>query len=290
MKLRNSIYKILFTIALITLIGCNPKKTELTEIQSNTLDSIAIADVPENAPGIATGIVMNGEIVYTKNSGYANLKDSVLINEKSRFNIASNGKQFVALAILSLEDEGKLKLNEDIRKYFPNLYPKIDHEITIANLLNHSSGIRDVYNLWALQGITWWEHTYSNQDAIKMLAKQKELNFLPGEKYSYSNSNYILLAEIVGMASNIGFIDYTNQMFQDLNMPNTFFVDDHTSIEGPISKPYFNFETWFNYDWIWNIHGDGNLFSTLEDQLEYEKILQTKTNDRFTEKILLKIQ
>lgn len=255
-----------------------------------SLDSIATVDVPKNAPGIATGIVMNGEVVYRNVAGYANLKDSILIDEKSRFNIASNGKQFVALAILSLEDEGKLMLTEDIRTYFPKLFPKIESKITIAHLLNHSSGIRDVYDLWSLQGITWWEHTYTNQDALEFLHKQKELNFIPGEKYSYSNSNYILLAEIVGIVSEVGFIEYTKQMFKDLNMPNTFFVDDYKLIGEPIAKPYFNFDTWFNYEWIWNIHGDGNLFSTLEDQLQYEMILQTKNNDRFSKDILEKSQ
>tara|TARA_R110002073_G_scaffold108336_9_gene243683 strand:+ start:113947 stop:115623 length:1677 start_codon:yes stop_codon:yes gene_type:complete len=274
----------LFTITAFT--SCDQKPRELTNLQIKSLDSIATIDVPEGAPGVAVGVVMDGKIVYEKYAGYADLKDSTFIDERSRFNIASNGKQFTALAILSLIEEGKLALDDDIRKFFPELYPTIKSKIKVAHLLNHTSGIRDVYNLWALQGITWWEHTYDNNDALNLLRKQDDLNFEPGSKYYYSNSNYIVLAEIVSRASGSNFIDYTNQMFQNLNMPNTSFTGNYKTINGQIAKPYFSFDTWFNYDWIWNIHGDGNLFSTLQDQLEFEKILQTKKNKRFTKELL----
>ena len=283
----NTLSKQLIIIAVLLLTGsCRHKPRQLSGLQIKSLDSIATIDVPKGAPGVAVGIVMDGRIVYKKYAGYANLKDSTLINTDSRFNIASNGKQFTALAILSLIDEGKLILDEDIRTFFPSLFPLIDQKITVAHLLNHTSGIRDVYDLWALQGITWWEHSYDNKDVLNLLRKQQNLNFEPGSAYSYSNSNYMLLAEIVEKASGSHFIDYTNQMFQDLNMPNTSFSANYKTTEGPIAKPYFNFDTWFGYDWIWNAYGDGNIFSTLQDQLEFEKILQTKKNKRFSEELL----
>ncbi|MDF1696719.1 MAG: serine hydrolase [Saprospiraceae bacterium] len=256
----------------------------------NNLDKIAIQDVPKGAPGIATGVVMNGEIVYEKYEGYANLEDSTLIDEQSRFNIASNGKQFTALAILLLIEEGKLSLDDDFRKFVPELYTDITTTIKIKHLLNHSSGIRDVYDLWSLQGLTWWEHTFSNKDALNLLAKQKDLNFEPGTKHSYSNSNYILLSEIVGKVSGMSFIAYTNSMFQSLNMPNTSFVDNYKTISGEIARPYFNFDTWFGYEWIWNINGDGNIFSTLKDQLEWERIVQNQKNDAVSSALIEKSQ
>lgn len=254
--------------------------------QRHKLDSIASKDVPIGAPGIAAGIVIDGKIVYDTYAGYADLTDSSLIGEHSRFNIASNGKQFTALAILMLVEKGKLSLDDDLRIFFPALYPDIKESIQIKHLLNHSSGIRDVYRLWGLQGLTWWEHTFDNSDALALLGKQDDLNFEPGSQYLYSNSNYILLAEIIGKVSGSTFVDYTTRMFQDLNMPNTSFVSDHTHIAGPIAKPYFNFDTWFGYEWIWNIHGDGNIFSTLQDQLQWEMIVQTKQSDVFSEALL----
>lgn len=252
------------------------KLAQLSLATIQKLDSISVMDVPKGAPGIACGIVMDGKIVYRKYAGYANLQDSTLIGPASRFNIASNGKQFTALAILTLAHQKKLTLKDDIRKFFPNLFPAISEKISVEHLLSHTSGIRDVYDLWALQGITWWQETFDNKDVLNLLSKQKELNFKPGTKYAYSNSNYILLALLVEKASNQSFIDYTNAMFKKLNMLNTSFEGNFLNIKGPIALPYFNFNTWTGYEWICNIHGDGNMFSTLEDQLQWEKILQTK--------------
>ncbi len=246
----------------------------LTLRETERLDAIAGQDVPDGAPGIVAGIVRNGKVIYQKTAGYADLSDSTLIGPGTRFNIASNGKQFTALAVLLLVEEGKLRLTDDIRRFFPRLFPTVEQSITIEHLLNHSSGIRDVYDLWSLQGLTWWEHSFRNADAVELLRKQQDLNFSPGAQHLYSNSNYILLAEIIARASGESFVSYTNRLFGRLNMPNTSFVDDHEKVAGPIARPYFNFDTWVTYDWIWNVCGDGNIFSTLEDQLEWEKTVQ----------------
>lgn len=266
------------------------ENSDLSSLQLKKIDSLAIQDVPNAAPGIATAIVKNGKVIYQKTAGFANLKDSVLITEQSRFNIASNGKQFTALAILVLIEEGKLSLKDDIRRFFPKIYPDIKSKITIENLLNHSSGIRDVYDLWNLKGITWWKETFNNQDALELMNHLKELNFTPGSKHSYSNTNYILLAEIIGKISGETFVDYTSNLFKKLGMPNTSFTADYKIISGAIAKPYFNFNTWTNYNWICNINGDGNLFSTLEDQLVWETIIQTKKSSFLSADIIEKSQ
>lgn len=278
-----------FTIVFLTH-SFSQESTVLSSIKLKKIDSLAIQDVPKGAPGIATGIVKNGKVIYQKTAGFANLKDSVLINPQSRFNIASNGKQFTALAVLVLIEDGKLSLKDEIRKFFPNLYPNLKTKITIENLLNHSSGIRDVYDLWSLKGITWWKQTYGNQDALDLIHQQKELNFIPGSKHSYSNSNYILLAEIIGKASGKSFVDYTSDLFKKLGMPNTSFTSNYKNITGAIASPYFNFNTWTNYNWTCNINGDGNLFSTLEDQLVWETIIQTKKSSYLSSDLIDKSQ
>ena len=276
---------LLFLLSTTFLSGQN-----LSQEQHNTLDKITIQDVPKGAPGVAVGIVKNGQIIYENYAGYANIEDSLTIDKNTRFNIASNGKQFTALAILVLEEQQKLRLDDDIRKYLPKLFKNIEEPIQIKHLLNHSSGIRDVYDLWSLQGFTWWKQTYSNSDALLLLEKQEALNFMPGTNYSYSNSNYILLAEIIEKITQTSFVNYTDQLFQKLGMPNTSFVDDYTNIEEPIARPYFNFSTWKTYDWTCNLHGDGNLFSTLTDQLRWEKLLQTQESTHFSKELLAKTQ
>lgn len=258
--------------------------------QLKRLDSIATQDVPKGAPGIATGIVSNGKIVYERVAGYANLVDSTLITRNTRFNIASNGKQFTALAILVLVDEKKISLTDDIRKYLPTIYTKLNSKITIENLLNHTSGIRDVYDLWSLMGLTWWKHTFSNKDVLELVEKQQELNFNPGSKYSYSNTNYILLTAIIEKVTGISFVTYTNDLFKKLDMPNTSFEDNYKKIRGPLAKAYFNFNKWTTYNWIWNACGDGNIFSTLADQLQWEQILQGRTDNNIKRQILERSQ
>lgn len=223
---------------------------------------------------MAAGIVRNGEVIYANYAGLADLPTHRPIDARTRFNLASNGKQFTALAILLLAEEHKLALTDDIRRYLPGLFPDLPAPITIQQLLTHTSGIRDVYDLWALQGITWWQKTFDNADALRLLHRQRELNFRPGSGYLYSNSNYILLAEIAAKAAGHSFAAYTNEVFRRLLMPDTSFEPDYRRIRAPIARPYFNFDSWTTYRWRTNLHGDGNLFSTLADQLQWEKVVQ----------------
>ncbi|MCB9081046.1 MAG: beta-lactamase family protein [Lewinellaceae bacterium] len=285
-------YFFLFTLGL--LLGLTPQVSgqigQLSPLQKKILDSLATQDVPSGAPGIATAIIHQGALIYQRCAGYANLTDSTLITPQTRFNIASNGKQFTALAILILADKKKLHLTDDIRKYFPALYPDIQQKITLENLLTHTSGIRDVYDLWSLQGITWWEKTFDNTTVITLLQNQRDLNFEPGSQYLYSNTNYILLAAVIEKVTGKSFAAFTRTMFQALHMPNTSFVDDYTAISGSIAKPYFNFNTWTTYAWIWNVCGDGNLFSTLADQWQWEQLLQGKGKTTIKRTILARSQ
>lgn len=243
-----------------------------------------------NAPGIATAIILNGRVVYQKCAGYADLADSTSITENTRFNIASNGKQFTALAVLDLVDNKKLKLTDDIRKWFPKLFPRIKEKITVRSLLNHTSGIRDCYDLWSFQGYTWWKKSFDNKDVLNLIERQEDLNFQPDSKYLYSNSNYILLALLIEKITGTTFVEHTNKMFRNLNMPNTSFEDNSTNIRGPIARSYFNFSSWTTYNWVWNVCGDGNIFSTLADQVQWEKIVQGKARCPLKRSVILKSQ
>lgn len=262
----------------------------LTEKQVLQLDAIAKQDVPEKAPGIATAIIVNGKVVFKKTVGYASFLDSSLITNQTRFNIASNGKQFTALAILELANQKKLQLTDDIRKWFPYLFKQVNEPISVQSLITHTSGIRDCYDLWSIQGYTWWEQSFNNQDVLALIAKQVDLNFKPNSAYLYSNTNYILLALIIEKVSGQSFVGYTNTMFKRLKMPNTSFEDNYKTIKGPIAKSYFNFGTWTTYDWIWNVCGDGNIFSTLSDQVQWETLVQGKGECDFNRQLIFESQ
>ncbi|MEL7339881.1 MAG: serine hydrolase domain-containing protein, partial [Bacteroidota bacterium] len=265
---------IVLSILLLPLWGTlNAQKLSPQQIKS--LDQIVADNVDEGAPGLAMGIIRNGKVVYQKYAGVSNLDPVTIIDEDTRFNIASLAKQFTALCILRLVEERKLTLDDDIRQYIPQLYPEIKSPITIAHLLNHSSGVRDMNSLWSLQGVTWWKETFSNQDAIDLLAQQQDLNFEPGSRHVYSNSNFILLTEVVKVVSGQTFKAYSDQMFVDLGMKDTRFEPQHDQIEN-MALPYFNWDSWETYDWLSDLHGDGALFTTLDDQLLWEKILQKR--------------
>ncbi len=125
---------------------------------------------------------------------------------------------------------------------------------------------------------------------MRLLEQQEDLNFKPNTAYAYSNTNYILLAMITERVSGQSFVAYSKEMFKKLGMPNTAFADDYNKIDGPVARAYFNFDTWTTSPWIWNVTGDGNLFSTLADQVQWERILQGRAKSKIKRAIILKSQ
>ena len=240
----------------------------------SALTALLMADIPSGAPGGALGIVRDGEIIYENYGGLADLDNQRPIGPDTRFNIASTAKQFTALCILQLAAGAKLSLEDDIRQYLPEWVNSRADTLTIRHLLTHTSGVRDVYNLWSLQGLTWWEEPLGNEDAFRLLLRQSDLNFPPGDRYAYSNSNYLLLTEIVARVSGQPFAAYAAQLFDDLGMPDTRFAVDRTQPAPNLARPYFSFDTWVTYPLLSELHGDGALFTTLPDQLRYEQLLQ----------------
>lgn len=226
-------------------------------------------------PGVAVGILQNGEEVARYVSGLSSLDFHIAVSSSTRFNIASNAKQFTAACILLLAEERKLALDDDFRRYLPGILPAYPQPITILTLLNHTSGIRDVYDLWNLQGKTWWQLMLTNEDALQLLGQQTSLNFSPGSGYLYSNSNYLLLAEIVQKVSGTSLKEYAAaRIFTPLGMTGTGFSDNYMDPIPNRATAYGNFDGWKAYPWLSSIYGDGGLFTTLDDQLRWEKHLQ----------------
>lgn len=279
-----TIQKIVLTLFLFSTINLYAQSTK--EINSEALTKILYQYTNDDLPGMAVGIVQDGKIVYEKYVGYAEFTHKVKVDQDTRFNIASNAKQFTALCILKLIDEGKLKLGDDIRMYFPDLYKDIEDKITISNLLTHTSGIRDYCDLMALTGKTWWKQFIDNGDAMELLEGQRDLNFRPGTAYTYSNSNYILLAELVEKITKQDFNEYAIAMFESLEMPNSSFFTHYGAIIPNRARPYGNWGVWREEPTITEVHGDGALYTTLRDQLQWEKIVQENDGKYFSKKFI----
>jgi CubicO group peptidase (beta-lactamase class C family) len=225
------------------------------------------ADVNNTAsPGCALGVIRGGALVYARGYGIANLDEDIALSPSSTFYIASTSKQFTAASILLLAAEGKLSLDDDVRKYIPEL-PDYGTPITIRNLLNHTSGIRDYLGLLAL-GAGRAENVMSDDDIIALITRQKALNFKPGSEYSYSNSGYFLLGQIVKRVTGTSLAAYAEaRVFRPLGMIHTHFHDNHLETIHRRVIGYDQARSGFAIDYYGNFQGvgDGGLWTTVED-------------------------
>jgi len=209
-------------------------------------------------------------VVYRKGFGCAQLEYGIPITPSTVFHVASVSKQFTAMAITMLEAAGKLSADDDIRKYLPEL-PDFGKTITIRHLLNHTSGLRDQWELLILSG--WrMDDVITQSDIMGRLTRQKELNFPPGERYLYCNSGFTLLAEIVSRVSGQPFTDWTrDNIFRPLGMSSTHFHIDHQEVvkdraysyEGGPGKGFQ--QAVLNYANV----GATSLFTTVEDMANW---------------------
>ena len=177
------------------------------------------------SPGAGVAVIQQGHVLFEKGYGVANLEYNVPIKTDTIFHVASVSKQFTAMAIILLERDGKLTIDDEIHKYLPEL-PDYGHPITIRNLLQHTSGIRDQWQTLCLAG--WSMEDVITQDQIlRVLFRQKELNFLPGTEHLYSNSGYTLAAEIVARVSGKPFPEFcAERIFKPLSMSHSHFHMD----------------------------------------------------------------
>jgi CubicO group peptidase (beta-lactamase class C family) len=190
-----------------------------------------------NTPGCTVGIVRNDSLIFSKGYGMANLEYAIPNTPTTIFHMASVSKQFTGYAIVLLAAQGKLKLDDDIRKYL-TWFPDLKEKITIRHLLNHTSGIRDQWQLLAISG-TRLDDVITQEHIVKILSQQQALNFKPGEQYSYSNSGFTMLAEIVKSVTGQTLRAFTDSaIFKPLGMTSTHFHDNYTEIEKNRSYSY----------------------------------------------------
>jgi CubicO group peptidase (beta-lactamase class C family) len=222
-------------------------------------------DKPDS-PGCALGIIKNGKLIYKRGYGMANLEHNIPISSTTVFRIASTSKQFTATSILLLAEQGKISLDDDIRKYLSET-PQYERPITIRHLIHHTSGIRDYLELMELAGMS--DHDYfTDEEAVEMLTRQKELNFKPGDEYLYSNSGYYLLSMIIKRASGKFLREFAEErIFKPLGMKNTHFHEDHTMIVKNRAAGYSPKEEGgyrINMTTLPMV-GDGGVFTSVED-------------------------
>ena len=185
----------------------------------------------EDSPGAVVGIFEGGGILYARGYGIANLDYGIPLSPRTVLRTGSISKQFIGMGIALLAEQGRLNVGDDIRKYLPEM-PDYGKPITLAHLLHHTSGIREYLTLVSLIGKPEGSgYVYTPQDLLAMLARQKALEFNPGERFSYSNSGYFLLAEIVRRASGTSASTFLEKhIFEPLGMKASRLHDDPDAI------------------------------------------------------------
>src|SRR5467141_2695642 len=199
------------------------------EKKTAAVDEVFADLTKPGSPGGALGVYRDGKIIYANGYVLANLEENVAITPQSVFDIGSTSKQFSAASILLLEKQGKLSVNDDVRKYVPEL-PDYGQKITILHLLNHTSGLRDYLTLMELAGVNT-DSVTTDEDALQMIFRQKALNFAPGSDWLYSNSGFFLLSVIVKRVSGKSLREFAAEnIFEPLQMRHTVFRNEHTPL------------------------------------------------------------
>lgn len=226
-------------------------------------------DKPDS-PGCSVAVVRSREVIYTRGYGMADLERSVKNTPRSVFYLASVSKQLTALAVLLAEQDGKITLDDPVRRYVPEL-PKYASEITIRHLLHHTSGLRDYLSLGALAGRPDNYYT-SDDEMLALLSRQKALNFEPGTEYLYSNSGYVLLSIIVRRATGATLREWSaKRIFEPLGMKHSLFYDDHTEVLNNRAIGYsWTQGRWYTDSATLDVVGDGGAFSTVEDLVRWD--------------------
>jgi CubicO group peptidase (beta-lactamase class C family) len=263
-KKRNLMHAIFTFMVILTV------KAQINETQIQKVDSLVISWSIPNTPGGVIGIMEKGKLSYIKPFGLASLDYNILNTDTTIFNIGSVSKQFTAMGIVKLYLEGKISLDDNIRMYLPEL-PDFGHKITIRHLLHHTSGLRDIHSILTLAG---WrsDDPRSNKDLYEIMKRQKELNFIPGDEYLYSNTNYIFMAMVIEKVTGEKFALWMkNNIFLPLGLTKTYVEGIATKVVKGNATSYKQQEdkSFCRAVEYWDYSGSGNVHTTAKDLLSW---------------------
>ncbi len=229
------------------------------------------------APGCAATVSLNGDVVFEKAFGLADLEHNVPNTTQTIFESGSVAKQFTAAALVLLQQDGKLSLDDPARKYVPEL-PDYGSPLTIRHLLNHTSGLRDWGTVMGLTGAGRGDRVINQDLALDVIIHQRALDFTPGAEYSYSNSGYNLAAIIVERVSKQKFPAFVEErLFKPLGMKNSSWRDDYQRIVPGRAQAY---SRQGNGPWrlnmpFMNVYGNGGMLTTVGDWMKWNAMLDS---------------
>jgi len=244
-----------------------------TADSAGAVDKVFAGWTSNRTPGCAVGVARNGATILTRAYGMSNLEYDVPNTTATIFEAGSVSKQFTAAAIVLLAQDGKLSLDDPIRKFLPEL-PEVDQPITIRHMLHHVSGLRDWGVVAAASGWPRGSRAHTNAHVLDIMSRQRALNYPVGSEYLYSNSNYNLSAIIVERVSGMPFSEFTRKrIFEPLGMTRTSWRDDYTRVVKGRSTAYTapGMGSWRLDMPFENAHGNGGLLTTVDDLLKWNE-------------------
>lgn len=244
---------------------------------ADRIDRVFAAYTEPGSPGCALGVYQDGAVAFARGYGLADLQHGAPITPRTPFTTGSLSKQFTAASVLWLAREGKLSLDDPVRRHVPELDPMHDvGPVTVRQLIHHTSGMRDWWALVDLAGMRF-DDGYRPDDVLAMAARQKALNFAPGTAYAYSNTSYIVLGLIVQRVSGSTLRAFADSVFfRPLGMPVSRFLDDHTELIPGRAAAYaprgggYALNVWAN-----DLVGQGGVVTTLEELQRWDENFYT---------------
>jgi CubicO group peptidase (beta-lactamase class C family) len=254
---------------LVLVTSGRPSAAQVSADTAAMIDRVLTAINRTDAPGCALGVNRNAQPLYRHGYGMASLETRAPMTEYSVVESGSVAKQFTAAAIAHLALQGKLGLDDEVQKHIPEL-PRYQTPVTVRMMLHHTSGVRDMWTLFNLAGEAPGTNLYTMDQALRMVYRQKELNFPSNSEFLYSNSGYLLLAELVERVSGIPLSKYSQEhFFKPLGMTQTQWRDDWNRVVpgrvtaySPIPGGGVRVDMPFM-----SVYGAGGLFSTVGDLL-----------------------
>ncbi|MCC6929089.1 MAG: beta-lactamase family protein [Gemmatimonadaceae bacterium] len=259
------------TAATVTAPAAATAQAPLSADSRARIDAVFARWDRTDSPGCSLAISQNAREVYARGYGMSDLQHAIAITPQSIFHVASISKQFAAYSVALLAEDGRLTLDDDIRKFIPEI-PDYGTTITIRHLIHHTSGLRDQWQLLGYAGWRFPEDLITEQDVMRIVTRQKGTNFKPGAEWVYSNTGYTLLAVIVKRVSGKSLREFAQErIFEPLGMTSTHFHDDHAMIVLGRTSAY---EPRRDGGWkisipVFDTYGATSLFTTAGDLLKW---------------------
>ena len=269
--MRKAIY-LNYLLVLITLLSLNSQSISYAQNLESNIDSLLQERYQDNAPGATFLIARNGNVIYNKAFGLSNLELNVQMEKDNVFEIGSMTKQFTAVSILMLMEKGKLNLEDDITKFISD-YPTNGNKITIHHLLTHTSGIKNFTSIKGLNAIS--KQDLTPLDLIDFF-KNEPIDFIPGEKFKYNNSGYVVLGYIIEKITGNSYAEFVEeQIFKELEMTGSQYAS-HKEIVKNRASGYHNRDGYINNREVSFTlpYSSGSLMSTVHDMYKWQEAIK----------------